>query len=170
MSTTTIPPAGPQAPLSATQHYVESAQKRRSRLSIGALIVAVGLLLVYLAFVMASPTWYLQGNVAGRLFGASLGFILHKRWTFGGVHRRSTRTQAISYGLLLSFNIGLSSALLMALQSWLPGLGPLLWRGITDVLVISFTFFCSKHIFQGQYPATDTAPSPSNQTKAAPHE
>lgn len=127
-------------------------------------------LLVYLAFVMASPTWYLQGNVAGRLFGASLGFILHKRWTFGGMHRRSTRTQAISYGLLLSFNIGLSSALLMALQSWLPGLGPLLWRGITDVLVISFTFFCSKHIFQGQYPATDTAPSASNQTKAAPHE
>ena len=127
-------------------------------------------LLVYLAFVMASPTWYLQGNVAGRLFGASLGFILHKHWTFDGVHRRSTRTQAISYGLLLSFNIGLSSALLMALQSWLPGLGPLLWRGITDVLVISFTFFCSKHIFQGQRPPDDTAPSPGNQSKAAPHE
>ena len=89
---------------------------------------------------------------------------------FGGVHRRSTRTQAISYGLLLSFNIGLSSALLMALQSWLPGLGPLLWRGITDVLVISFTFFCSKHIFQGQRPPDATAPSPGNQSKAAPHE
>lgn len=127
-------------------------------------------LLVYLAFVLASPAWYLQGNVAGRLFGASLGFILHKHWTFGGVHRRSTRTQAISYGLLLFFNIGLSSALLMTLQSWLPGLGPLLWRGITDVLVISFTFFCSKHIFQGQRPPDDTAPSPGNQSKAAPHE
>ena len=127
-------------------------------------------LLVYLAFVLASPSWYLQGNVAGRLFGANLGFILHKHWTFGGVHRRSTRTQAISYGLLLSFNIGLSSALLMALQSWLPGLGPLLWRGITDVLVISFTFFCSKHIFQGQRPPDATAPSPGNQSKAAPHE
>ena len=63
MSTTTIPPAGPQAPLSATQHYVESAQKRRSRLSIGALIVAVGLLLVYLAFSTSGEAHFALSNV-----------------------------------------------------------------------------------------------------------
>ena len=104
--------------------------------------------LVYLLIVTLSPALYLQGNAAGRLAGALLGFVLHKYWTFGGQHVRSTGSQALSYALLLLFNIGFSSALLMSLQTLLPGLGPLLARIVTDVVVIGFTFVCSRYIFR----------------------
>lgn len=104
--------------------------------------------LVYLLVVTLSPALYLQGNAAGRIAGALLGFILHKHWTFGGQHVRSTLSQALSYTLLLLFNIGFSSVLLMSLQTFLPGLGPLLARIVTDVVVIGFTFVCSRYIFR----------------------
>lgn len=108
--------------------------------------------LVYLLVISLSPALYLQGNVAGRLAGALLGFVLHKRWTFGGQHVRSTATQALSYSLLLLFNIGFSSALLVSLQTLLPDLGPVVARIITDVVVIGFTFVCSRYIFRRHAP------------------
>lgn len=123
-------------------------------------------LLVYLLFIMISPSWYLQGNVAGRLVGALLGFLMHRHWTFGGHHLRSRKTQAISYSLLLLLNIGLSSALLIALQTYLPNLGPILSRGCTDTLVISFTFLCSRHIFHRQSSPAFTDHDPGNQIKS----
>lgn len=104
--------------------------------------------IVYLMIITLSPALYLQGNVVGRLAGALLGFMLHKHWTFGGEHVRSTNVQALSYALLLLFNIGFSSVLLISLQTLLPGLGPVLARIITDVVVIGFTFVCSRYIFR----------------------
>lgn len=62
MSTTTTQPAVPEAPLSANLHYVESAQKRRSRLSIGALIVAAGVLLLYLALSTSGQALFALSN------------------------------------------------------------------------------------------------------------
>lgn len=114
--------------------------------------------LIYLLVVTLAPTMYLQGNVAGRLTGAVIGFVMHKYWTFGGQHSRSIVTQALSYALLLFLNIGLSSALLMGFNTYRPDIGPVLARVITDILVIGFTFIFSKLIFKHQA-TSDDAPS-----------
>lgn len=112
--------------------------------------------LVYLLVVTLAPALYLQGNVAGRIAGAALGFVLHKYWTFGGNHTRSAPVQALSYAALLGFNIAFSSALLMGFHTYLPALGPVFSRIATDVIVIAFTFICSKHIFHKR-PVDETA-------------
>lgn len=119
--------------------------------------------LVYLLVVTLSPALYLQGNVAGRLAGALLGFVLHKHWTFRGQHVRSTSAQALSYSLLLLFNIGFSSALLVSLQTLLPSLGPVVARIVTDVVVIGFTFVCSRYIFRRHAPAGSPLEDPMHE-------
>lgn len=112
--------------------------------------------LVYLLVIGVAPSLYLQGNVAGRIAGAVLGFVLHKYWTFGGDHVRSAPMQALSYLALLGFNIVFSSALLMGFNAYLPVLGPVFSRVATDVIVIAFTFVCSRRIFHRR-PADDRA-------------
>ena len=103
--------------------------------------------LVYLLIFSLAPALYLLGNVAGRIAGAALGFVLHKYWTFGGNHARSASAQALSYAALLGFNITMSSALLMGFHAYWTALGVVFARIATDVIVIVFSFVCSKYIF-----------------------
>lgn len=103
---------------------------------------------VFIVITTLAPSQYFAGNIAGRISGALVGFVMHKYWTFGGRQERSGATQVISYATLLSINIALSSALLYGLTAIFQQLSPIFCRLMVDVIVIGFTFICSKQIFR----------------------
>jgi len=110
---------------------------------------AVGLLVLALDYAvfaglnMAFPGQHLFANIAGKLTGAAAGFVLHKYISFAGAQAASTQRQALSYAMLLAFNLLLSSFLLWLLVDWL-ALNAFAARLVVDAIIIGVSFFGSK--------------------------
>lgn len=119
-------------------------------------IIYVADFLIYLLVVTFSTSLFIEGNIIGRIVGAIIGFFLHKHWTFKGKQIHSTKKQIVNYFLLLLFNIFLSSTLLAGFNLYWYSLGSIWSRIFTDVLIIIFTFVCSRFIFRRHKVNKDT--------------
>jgi putative flippase GtrA len=110
---------------------------------------AVGLLVLALDYAvfaglnMAFTGQHLFANIAGKLTGAAAGFVLHKYISFAGAQAASTQRQALSYAMLLAFNLLLSSTLLLLLVDWL-ALNAFAARLVVDAIIIGVSFLGSK--------------------------
>lgn len=107
-------------------------------LLVGGVVYLVDLA-VYAAMVHLVPHAYLLANGMGKIAGAALGFILHKRFTFFGGQRDGVERQVLSYAGLLAFNLALSSALLWFAVGAV-GADALIARVAIDGLVILMSF------------------------------
>ena len=109
----------------------------------------VGLLVLALDYTIFAgllallPEQHLAANIAGKLAGAAIGFILHKYVTFAGAQADNTGRQALSYALLLGFNLLLSTTLLWLLVDKLV-LNAYGARLFVDAVVIGVSFLGSK--------------------------
>jgi putative flippase GtrA len=109
---------------------------------VGLLVLALDYA-VFAGFLALLPGQHLAANIAGKLAGACVGFVLHKYVTFAGDQADRTGRQALSYTLLLGFNLLLSSTLLWLLVDRLTfnAYGA---RLFVDAVVISVSFLGSK--------------------------
>jgi putative flippase GtrA len=98
---------------------------------------------VFAGLLLAFPGQHLAANLAGKLAGAAIGFVLHRNFTFAGQRRDALGRQAFSYALLLGFNLGLGSGLLWLLVDGLH-LNPWWSRLFVDGVVIASSFLGSK--------------------------
>jgi putative flippase GtrA len=98
---------------------------------------------VFASLLWAMPGSHLLANVAGKVAGATSGFILHKYITFAGEQRDSTRQQAISYAMLFAFNLAMSTGMLWLLVDHLH-LNAYWSRLFVDALVIVSSFTGSR--------------------------
>ena len=109
----------------------------------------VGLLVLALDYALFAgllsllPGQHLAANIVGKVAGAAIGFVLHKYVTFAGSQADRTGRQALSYALLLGFNLLLSSVLLWLLVDRLDfnAYGA---RLFVDAVVIGMSFLGSK--------------------------
>ncbi|MFC4349556.1 GtrA family protein [Kordiimonas lipolytica] len=107
----------------------------------------------YLTFVLITylaTGQYLWANVAAKLVGAGTGFLLHKYYTFAGVHAHAGAHQAVRYGLLLGFNMGLATALLYLAVQMLT-FPPLVAKVGVDIVVIGCSFLISRAFVFAHY-------------------
>jgi putative flippase GtrA len=109
---------------------------------VGLLVLALDYA-VFAGLNMAFPGQHLFANIAGKLTGAAAGFVLHKYISFAGAQAASTQRQALSYAMLLAFNLLLSSFLLWLLVDWL-ALNAFASRLAVDAIVIGVSFLGSK--------------------------
>jgi putative flippase GtrA len=109
---------------------------------VGLLVLALDYA-VFAGLNMAFPGQHLFANIAGKLTGAAAGFVLHKYISFAGAQATSTQRQALSYAMLLAFNLLLSSFLLWLLVDWL-ALNAFASRLAVDAIVIGVSFLGSK--------------------------
>jgi putative flippase GtrA len=109
---------------------------------VGLLVLALDYA-VFAGLLALLPGQHLVANIAGKLAGAAVGFVLHKYVTFAGAQADGTRRQAFSYAVLLGFNLLLSSALLWMLVDRL-GLNAYGARLFVDAVVIIVSFMGSK--------------------------
>ena len=98
---------------------------------------------VFAGLLSLFPGQHLAANIAGKLSGAAAGFVMHKYFSFAGPQADKTAQQALSYVLLLSFNLMLSSAMLWLLIDWLR-LNAYASRFCVDAIVIGVSFLGSK--------------------------
>jgi putative flippase GtrA len=106
--------------------------------------VYVADLTAYCLVVLVDPELYLLANCAGRLTGATVGFIAHRRWTFGAARESGWRRQLLLYAALLATNLLVSSFLLWLLVSGL-GLANFPSRVGVDSLLLALTFLVLRH-------------------------
>ena len=101
-------------------------------------------LVVFALIIAALPASHLPANVAGRLAGAALGFVLHRQFTFSWPQRDGKSRQAVAYSALLLANIAASSLLL-----WLAvdqaGIDAFIARVAVDFIVIAVAFLAGRH-------------------------
>jgi putative flippase GtrA len=109
---------------------------------VGLLVLAIDYA-IFAALLLALPGQHLGANLAGKIAGAAAGFLLHKYVTFAGTQRDAAGRQALSYALLLGFNLLLSSVLLWLLVDCLH-LNAYWARLFVDGVVIAVSFLGSK--------------------------
>ena len=109
---------------------------------VGLLVLALDYA-VFAGLLAVLPEQHLIANIAGKLAGAAVGFILHKYVTFAGDQADGTGRQALAYALLLGFNLLLSSALLWLLVDRME-LNTYGARLFVDAVVIGVSFLGSK--------------------------
>lgn len=90
------------------------------------------------------PEQHLAANIAGKITGATAGFILHKFVTFKGRQADRAGQQMLSYLILLGFNLLLSSGLLWLLVD-IVALNAYWARLCVDGIVIATSFLGSKY-------------------------
>jgi putative flippase GtrA len=97
------------------------------------------------AFLLALPggVHYLIANGASKAVAATVGFLLHKHFTFRWEQAGGALGQSLAYALLFLFNLGLSTALL-SLSVDLLALPALLSKIVTDVIVVALSFALSR--------------------------
>jgi putative flippase GtrA len=106
---------------------------------------AVGLIVfacdfaTYAVIVHAVPGAYLPGNIAGKVIGAAIGFVLHKRFTFSWAQKHGAGHQALSYLGLILLNFSTSSALLWLLVAQLD-FDKFVAKIIVDTVVMATSF------------------------------
>ncbi len=110
---------------------------------VGAIVYACDMA-VFWGIITLVPNGYLPANVAAKMVGAAVGFVLHKYVTFSWQQKSSTPDQMKAYILLFLFNITLSSVLLWLLvaQMYTP---EIIAKFGTDIVVIVTSFFVSRH-------------------------
>ncbi len=106
---------------------------------------------VFILIVFWDGTIYQEANIAGRIVGAVLGFILHKKYTFSDLQQSDgVYRQLIGYLALFGSNAILSALFLWVAVDFL-SLNVLLSRLLVDVLIVAFSFFVSRFlIFKGE--------------------
>ena len=109
---------------------------------VGLLVLALDYA-VFAGLLALLPGQHLAANIAGKLAGAAVGFVLHKYVTFAGAQADSAGRQALSYGVLLGFNLLLSTGLLWLLVDWLM-LNAYASRLFVDGVVIGVSFLGAK--------------------------
>lgn len=109
---------------------------------VGAIIVALDYLVFY-AMLFLAPSAYLVANLAGKVAGALLGFFLHRHFTFAWQQRDEAPRQFISYSILLTGNLIMSSALLWLMIENLH-INAFFARLATDGVVITTSFVLSR--------------------------
>ncbi len=101
-------------------------------------------LAVFALLLAAAPAAHLVANLAGRIAGAAVGFVLHRQFTFSWAHRDGQARQALAYVSVLIANIAASTILL-----WLAvdkaGFDPLIARILVDAIVIGAAFVAGRH-------------------------
>ena len=110
--------------------------------AVGVLVLAIDYA-VFAGLNIVFPGQHLFANIAGKLTGAAAGFVLHKTISFAGAQADSTQQQAISYAMLLAFNLMLSTGLLWTLVDWL-ALNAFASRLAVDAIIIGVSFLGSK--------------------------
>lgn len=122
----------------------QSAMHQAARYGlVGACVFAADLAVFWLVL-HAAPPAYLAANAAGKIAGAGLGFVLHKRFTFGWRQKDRGARQLVSYLCLLAANLALSSALLALLVGGL-AVDKLVAKVLVDAVVIAIAFVVSRH-------------------------
>jgi putative flippase GtrA len=109
---------------------------------VGLLVLALDYA-VFAGLLSLLPGQHLAANIAGKIVGAAAGFVLHKYVTFAGAQADGTGRQVMSYIMLLTFNLLLSSALLWLLVDRLQ-LNSYGARLFVDVTVIGVSFLGTK--------------------------
>ncbi len=109
---------------------------------VGAIVLAADFA-VYAAILAVAPGQFLFANVAGKIVGAALGFMLHRQVTFRWAQRDGAGRQFASYLAVLGFNLLLSSALLwLAIETM--GANEYLAKIAVDIVVIGSAFLLSR--------------------------
>ena len=98
---------------------------------------------VYWLVLAAAPQSYFAANLAGKLVGAALGFILHRTITFRWAHRDGPGRQFLSYLSVLGFNLILSSLLLWLAIDRL-GANAYFAKLTVDIIIIGSAFLLSR--------------------------
>jgi putative flippase GtrA len=100
-------------------------------------------LAVFALLLAAAPDAHLMANLAGRVAGAALGFVLHRQFTFSWAQRDGRVRQALAYVSVLVANIAASTFLL-----WLAvdqvGIDSLAARIMVDAVVIAAAFVAGR--------------------------
>ena len=98
---------------------------------------------VFAGLLSVLPGHHLATNITGKLTGAAAGFVLHKYVSFAGAQANGAGRQALSYAMLLGFNLLLSSVLLWVLVDKL-ALNAYAARLFVDAIIIVLSFLGSK--------------------------
>ena len=98
---------------------------------------------VYSALLALMPGQFLFANVAGKIAGAALGFVLHRHVTFRWAQRDGAGQQFASYLAVLGFNLLLSSVLLWLAIERL-GANEYFAKIAVDIVVIGSAFLLSR--------------------------
>lgn len=109
---------------------------------VGLLVLALDYA-VFAGLLSLLPGQHLAANIAGKIVGAAAGFVLHKYVTFAGAQADGTGRQALSYAVLLGFNLMLSSVLLWLLVDRLES-NAYGARLFVDIVVIGVSFLGAK--------------------------
>ncbi len=108
-------------------------------------------LLEYSIFVV---TQIVTGNIyfsnsISFLAGLTVSFILHKYWSFAGVHTQKTHNQAFAYVFLAATNLVLSNIIIGLLVTQLQ-LSPFISKVATMALIVLWNYYIfAKFIFRG---------------------
>jgi putative flippase GtrA len=106
-------------------------------------VVYLSDLAIFALVLAAAPAAHLIANLAGRVAGAALGFVLHRQFTFSWAHRDGRARQALAYISVLLANIAASTVLL-----WLAvdkaSIDPLVARMLVDAVVIAAAFVAGR--------------------------
>ncbi len=98
---------------------------------------------VYSGLLFLIPGQFLPANVAGKIAGAALGFVLHRHVTFRWAQRDGAARQFVSYLAVLGFNLLLSSGLLWLAIERL-GANEYFAKIAVDIIVIGSAFLLSR--------------------------
>jgi putative flippase GtrA len=107
------------------------------------LVMGLGWLADMLVFaLLLRPLGIPGAQLAARIVGAGVGFVLHKYFTFGGVSRTRTGTQLVRTGLIWLFGYFASTALILLLVG--AGVVPLVAKFVVEVALVPVNFFLFK--------------------------
>lgn len=107
------------------------------------LVVLAADFAVYSTILFAAPGHFVAANLAGKLVGAALGFVLHRVVTFRWTQRDTATRQLLSYFAVLGFNLLLSSLLLwLAIDRF--GANPYLAKLAVDIVIVGTAFLLSR--------------------------
>ena len=135
---------GPALPTQQRRGVNQSAMHQAARYGlVGACVFATDLG-VFWVVLQAAPPAYLAANVAGKIAGAGLGFVLHRRFTFGWQQKDRGSRQLVSYLCLFAANLALSSALLALLVCGF-AVHKLVAKVLVDAVVIATSFVVSRY-------------------------
>ena len=113
------------------------------RYTIVGLVVLAADFALYSVILFVAPVRFLTANLAGKVAGAALGFVLHRTVTFRWAQRDPATRQLLSYLAVLGFNLLLSS-LLLSLAIGRLGANPYLAKLAVDVVIVGTAFLLSR--------------------------
>ncbi len=119
----------------------ESVTQAGRYLGVGVVVTGVDYLVFLLFLQFGSGA--AAANAFGRLLATGVGALLHRRYTFAGPQRLGWARQMVAYGALSAFNLGLSTAMIVA---WVDhvGLGAVWAKVLTDLVVIALSILIGR--------------------------